>query len=130
MPLTIDWPNRSPSPSSASAVAVSVWFSLIGSTCCDTDTTVSNSVLNSVVTVVTSITSEVVIRCGDGSFGDVKEMYLLPNTVVALMSASTFFGISSMYSGSTSRMILALRLAADVDRVDRGRPGRSPRRCR
>jgi hypothetical protein len=26
-------------------------------------------------------------------FGDEKEMYLLPNTVVALMSALTFFGM-------------------------------------
>ena len=48
-----------------------------------------------------------VIRCGDGSFGEVNEMYLLPNTVVALMSALTFFGISLMYLGSTSRTILA-----------------------
>ena len=102
----IDWPNRSPSPSSACAVAASVWFSLIGSTFSATDTTVSNNVLNSVVTVVTSITSRG-DRCGDGSFGDEKEMYLLPNTVVALMSASTFFGIRSRYLGSTSSVILA-----------------------
>ena len=33
------------------------------------------------------------MRCGVGSFGDEKEMYLLPNTVVALMSALTFFGM-------------------------------------
>ncbi len=35
-------------------------------------------------------------------------MYLLPNTVVALTSATTFCGISWMYFGSTSRVILAL----------------------
>ena len=47
------------------------------------------------------------MRCGVGSFGDVKEMYLLPNTVVALILASTFAGISLMYLGSTSIVILA-----------------------
>ena len=88
-------------------MAVSVWFSLIGSTFSATDITVSNSVLNSVVTCVTSITSDEVMRCGDGFFGDVKEMYLLPNTVVALILASTFFGISLRYLRSTSRVILA-----------------------
>ena len=50
LPCSSDSPNRSPKPVSASAVAVSVWFSLIGSTCSAIDVTVSNSVLNSVVT--------------------------------------------------------------------------------
>ena len=53
------------------------------------------------------MTSDDVMRCGVGSFGDENEMYLLPNTVVALMSASTFAGISLMYLGSTSSVILA-----------------------
>ena len=48
------------------------------------------------------------MRCGDGSFGDEKEMYLLPNTVVALILASTLAGISLMYLGSTSSVIFAL----------------------
>jgi hypothetical protein len=47
------------------------------------------------------------MRCGVGSFGDVKEMYLLPNTVVAVMSALTFLGIRSRYLRSTLRMIFA-----------------------
>ena len=48
------------------------------------------------------------MRCGDGSFGDEKETYLLPNTVVALILASTFCGIRLMYLGSTSSVIFAL----------------------
>ncbi len=108
LPCTIACPNRSPSPSEASAVAVSVWLSLIGSTCCATDTTVSNRVLNSVVTCVASITSELLTRWGDGFLGDENAMYLLPNTVVALMVVSTLWGISLRYLGSTSRVILAL----------------------
>jgi len=107
LPSTRDSPNRSPSPSSAWAVAVSVWFSLIGSTCSASDTTVSNKVLNSVVTLVTSMTSAEVMRCAAGSGGDENDTYLLPNTVVALMSATTFCGIRWRYFGSTSRVIFA-----------------------
>ena len=53
------------------------------------------------------MTSLAVIRSLEGSFGVVKETYLLPNTVVAVMSAWTLRGIRSRYSGLTSRMILA-----------------------
>src|SRR5215212_2668943 len=104
----IDCPNRSPNPSRASAVAVNVWLSLIGSTCWATDKTVSNNVLNSVVTDVTSITSEVLMRSFAGFFGDENDTYLLPKTVVALMLASTFFGMYLRYLGSTSSVIFAL----------------------
>ena len=89
-------------------MAVSVWFSLIGSTFSVNDITVSNNVLNSVVTPDASITSEGVMRCGVGFSGDENEMYLLPNTVVALMSASTLAGIRSRYLRSTSSVIFAL----------------------
>ena len=106
-PLTSDSPNRSPNPSRACAVAVRVWFNLTGSTFSASDTTVSNSVLNSVVTLVTSITSELVMRCSVGFSGDENDTYLLPNTVVALISASTFRGIRSMYFGFTSSLISA-----------------------
>ena len=37
------------------------------------------------------------MRCGDGFFGEVNDTYLLPNTVVALILASTLAGISCMY---------------------------------
>ena len=88
-------------------MAVSVWFSLIGSTCSATDTTVSNRVLNSVLTWEASMVSELVIRFCDGFGGDENDTYLLPNTVVAAISASTFCGIRSRYLGLTSRRILA-----------------------
>jgi hypothetical protein len=104
----MDCPNRSPSPSSACAAAVSVVLSLTGSTFSATDTMVSNSVLNSVVTRDTSITSLLEIRCGVGFFGARNATYLLPKTVVALMSASTLAGIRWMYFGSTSSDSLAL----------------------
>ena len=91
-----EFPNRSPSPVTAWAVAVKVALSLTGSTCSAIDMTVSNTVLNSVVTDDASITSRLVIRCGAGSFGELKEMYLLPNTVVALMSATTLAGMKLM----------------------------------
>ena len=81
---------------------------MIGSTFSDTEVSVSNKVLNSVVTCVASITSDEVMRCGTGSFGDEKEMYLLPNTVVALILASTLAGISLRYLRSTSSVIFAL----------------------
>src|SRR5258708_6195746 len=76
LPWTIDFPNLVPNPSSASAVAVNVWFNLTGSTFSEIDVTVSNNVLISVVTEVTSITSCGAIRCGTGLFGDVNDTYL------------------------------------------------------
>ncbi len=94
--LSSESPNRSPSPVTACAVAVSVALSLIGSTCSESDMTVSNTLLNSVVTDAASITSWLVIRCGLGSFGELKEMYLLPNTVVALTSATTLRGMNAI----------------------------------
>src|SRR5829696_7380638 len=45
--------------------------------------------LNSVVTADTSITSSAEMRCRDGVSGEMKDMYLLPNTVVARISAAT-----------------------------------------
>jgi hypothetical protein len=60
---------------------------LIGSTFSETDNTVSNRELNSVVTAATSITSPGEMGWGDGVFGDSNATYLLPNTVVALTSA-------------------------------------------
>src|ERR1700761_1442090 len=103
LPLTIDWPNLSPSPVSAWAAALSVRFTLTGSTLSVSSTTVSNTVLNSVVTDVASITDDGLIRCGAGSFGDVSDTYLLPNTVVAWTLAMTLAGMRSTNSGSTSR---------------------------
>ncbi len=58
-----------------------------------------NNVLISVVTDRASITVFGVIRCGNGFFGVVKDTYLPPNTVVALMSALTLAGISRRYLG-------------------------------
>ena len=89
-----DSPKRSPRPLSACAAEVSVWFSLIGSTFSAIDVTVSNSVLNSVVTDSAGITSPLETCCGEGSFGELKATYLLPNTVLARMSATTLVGIS------------------------------------
>ncbi len=60
MPLTIDWPNLSPNPVSACAAALSVRFTFTGSTLSASSTSVSNTVLNSVVTDVASITVD---RC-------------------------------------------------------------------
>ena len=48
------------------AVAVSVWFILMGSTCSAIEVTVSNRVSNSVVTADASITSWAEMRCRDG----------------------------------------------------------------
>ena len=96
LPFSSDSPNRSPSPVSASAVAVRVWFSLIGSTCSAIEVTVSNSVLNSVVTADTSIMSRLEIRSAEGFSGELNEMYLLPNTVVARISAITLAGMNLM----------------------------------
>src|SRR5882757_1236090 len=89
LPSTIDSPNLVPNPSSA-------WFNFTGSTFSDIEVIVSNNVLNSVVTEVTSITSPGEIRCGTGSFGDLNDTYLLPNTVVAVIRASTLAGIRLM----------------------------------
>jgi hypothetical protein len=58
--------------------------------------TVSNTVLNSVVAEADYITSWLVIRSRDGSFGELNETYLLPNTVVALTSATTFLGMNAI----------------------------------
>src|SRR5271166_4649851 len=107
LPLTIDCPNLSPNPFNASAAAANVRFSLTGSTFSAIEVTVSNNELNSVVTDLASITCCGVIRCGTGYFGDLNDTYLLPNTVVPLMLASTLAGISLMYFGFTSMVILA-----------------------
>ena len=93
--LVSESPNRSPIPLNARAVALSVAFSFTGSTCSEIAVTVSNTVLNSVVTDDASMMSWLVMRCGLGSFGELNEMYLLPNTVVALTSAMTFLGMKS-----------------------------------
>jgi len=108
LPVSIDCPNRSPRPSSAWAVAVRVWLSLIGSTCLVTSTTVSKRVLNSVVTVDASIGVEPLTRSGLGSAGEENAMYLLPNTVLAWMSASTLAGIMFRNCLLTSSRTLAL----------------------
>ena len=123
LPLTIDWPNRSPSPlqrlrGRGQRLVQLDRVDLLR----DIRRTVSNNVLNSVVTDVTSITSEVVMRCGVGSFGDVKEMYLLPNTVVALISASTFCGMQLEVLGIHIQGDLRPRLIADGDRLDLADP--------
>src|SRR6516165_5876738 len=97
--LTIDSPNRSPNPASAWAAALSVRFSLTGSNVCAMSVMVWNNVLISVVTDLASITVRGVILCGDGFCGVVSDTYLPPNTVVALMSAFTFAGISGRYLG-------------------------------
>ena len=109
--LTSDCPNLVPSPVSASAVADRVRFSLTGSIFSARPVTVSNRVLNSVVTLRASMTSALVMRVGVGFFGLDSETYLLPKTVVASMSASTLAGISLMYFGSTSRVELGGLLA-------------------
>src|SRR5258705_13816071 len=103
-------PNLAPSPDTASAAADSVAFSLTGSTFSAIEVIVSNNVLNSVVTDVASITASAVIDCGAGSFGDVNDTYLLPNTVVATMLASTLAGMNCTYFGSTPSMSLAAGL--------------------
>jgi hypothetical protein len=55
--FTSDWPNLVPRPVSASAVADRVRLSLTGSIFSARPVTVSNSVLNSVVTLRASMTS-------------------------------------------------------------------------
>src|ERR1700730_5203890 len=97
--FTIDWPNLSPNPFNASAAALSVRFTLTGSTFSEIDVIVWNNVLISVVTCVTSITVCGVIRCGVGFSGEVNDTYLLPNSVVATILASTLAGISLTYLG-------------------------------
>ena len=93
MPFTIDWPNLEPRPDSASAAALSVTFSLTGSTFSEIEVRVSNSVLNSVVTVEVRMTSELASRARTGLRGLLSATYLLPKIVVARMSASTLAGI-------------------------------------
>jgi hypothetical protein len=51
-------------------------------------------VLNSVVTAEASMTSALVMRAGLGSSGVDNATYLLPNTVLALMSARTLTGMA------------------------------------
>ena len=92
--LTNDLPNLAPRPVNDSAVADSVKFSLTGSIFSAIPVTVSNSELNSTVTLRASITSDEVIRVGLGCAGLVSETYLLPKMVVAWMSACTFDGMS------------------------------------
>src|ERR1700712_1162884 len=92
-----DSPNLAPRPAMACAVAVSVRFSLIGSTFPAIDVTVSKRVLNSVVTDSPRITSLRETGTADGCFGDVNDTYLLPKTVLALTSARTFDGIDGRY---------------------------------
>ena len=71
------------------------------------DVSVSNKVLNSVVTDVPSITVDGVMDSEAGLLGEVKATYLLPNTVVALTAAVTLAGISLRYFGVTSSTSLA-----------------------
>src|ERR1700757_5042324 len=99
--LTIDCPNRSPKPASDWAAALSVRFSLTGSTFCAISVMVWNNVLISVVTDRASMHGAGqpgaladVTRCGEGFCGVVNDTYLPPNTVVALMSAFTLDGIN------------------------------------
>ena len=111
LPLTIDCPNLSPNPASACAAALSVRFSLTGSTFSEIEVMVWNNVLISVVTDLASITV-----CGlrafaaTGCSGVVSDTYLPPNTVVALISAFTLAGISDRYLGYTSRANFAAGL--------------------
>ena len=92
MPLTIDCPNLSPRPVSDWAAALSVRFSLTGSTFSEMSVMVWNSVLISVVTAVASIVVDG-LRCPLAmlfplaSLGVVNETYLPPKTVVALIWA-------------------------------------------
>src|SRR5207245_547589 len=101
LPLISDAPNFSPNPASACAAAPSVRFTLTGSTLSAIEVSVSNNVLNSVVTDVASITVDGVIDCVAGFFGEVNATYLLPNTVVALIPATTLAGIKLTYFGVT-----------------------------
>ncbi|GAB4952202.1 hypothetical protein MAHJHV48_25990 [Mycobacterium avium subsp. hominissuis] len=63
--------------------------------------------LISVVTERASMMVCGVIFCGDGCAGVVNDTYLPPNTVVALISAFTFDGISLRYRGYTSKVNFA-----------------------
>src|SRR5690242_8801227 len=125
--LVIDWPNLSPSPASDCAAALNVRFSLTGSTFSAIELIVWNSVLISVVTERASITVRGEILCGDGLGGVVNDTYLPPNTVVALISALTFDGISFKYRGYTSRMNFAAGLPSrTVSEIDPTRPISTP----
>lgn len=66
LPSISDRPRFSPSPVNACAAALSVRFTLTGSTFSAIEVTVSNKVLNSVVTEVASITMDGVIECAAG----------------------------------------------------------------
>ncbi len=81
LPFTIDWPNRSPSPVRDCAAALSVRFSLTGSTFSEIEVKVWNSVLISVVTPEALMTllgprcpREVMLPLS--SFGVVSDTYL------------------------------------------------------
>ena len=54
------------------------------------------------------MTSAGEMRAAPGSSGEVNDTYLLPNTVVAWILASTLAGIRLMYRGSTSSVSWAL----------------------
>ena len=118
LPSSSDSPNPSPNPVNASAVADSVWFSLIGSTFSAIAVTVSNSVLNSVATADASITSPLEIRCGEGFSGELKDMYLFPNTVVALIWVSTFAGMNLEVVRVHIEGELGFLRGVDVDQAD------------
>src|SRR6201995_3680083 len=101
LPLMIDCPNLSPNPLNACAAALSVRLTLTGSTFCAISVMVWNNVLISVVTDRASMhgagqpcTLADVILAGDGFCGVVKDTYLPPNTVVALIAAFTLAGIN------------------------------------
>ena len=114
MAFTSDLPNLVPSPVSDSAVADRVRLSLTGSIFSAIEVTVSKSVLNSTVTLRTSMTSELVIRAGLGLAGLERETYLLPKIVVAWISAFTFDGISGMKRGLTSSSSFAASLPSSI----------------
>ncbi len=93
---------------------LSVRLTLTGSTLSAISVSVSNNVLNSVVTDVASITVDGVIGSRDGFFGELNATYLLPNTVVALTAAATLAGISLTYFGVISSVTLAAGLPSRV----------------
>ncbi|CAM3268664.1 hypothetical protein MYCO108962_10980 [Mycobacterium colombiense] len=100
---------------------------MTGSTFSAIEVIVWNSVLISVVTDRASITVCDEIRCGDGLAGDVNDTYLPPNTVVALISAFTFDGISLRYRGYTSNVNFAAGFPSrTVSAIDPTRPISTP----
>ena len=126
-----EFPNRSPSPDSAWAVAVNVALSLIGSTCSAIDMTVSNRVLNSVVTDDASIDvaarNALLRRVFRRAQGDVLVAEHGRRPDVGDDVGRNEARCSAVLTFSVS---LALSGVADVHVVDRAPPCRSPRRCR